>query len=262
MGYNYPGTHTDLGNGRGWLDAPAAASIKRIDRAIGHALQITEAGRSFFQQEKHWLKYQRDGYPIALNPNTPSEHQKGKAIDSDEAQNFVAFMEEHGWFRTVYRWVNGKWTLVERWHFEYFINKDKRRFDPATPARRPEEDEDMSIAVHLNGKHFYHIKFGGIKHMNNNTAIQEGFRQGPAHLTMLIVSPDDKWIPLTSREFLEQLDNFHIPRSVVNLDTGFVLDVARATEKNPKGEFVSGGAWEWARAAYANTVAPVPVERY
>lgn len=264
MSYRYPGTQTALGHGRGWLDAAAAASIKRIDLAIGHALQITEAGRSFFQQEKHWLKYRRDGYPIALNPNTPSEHQKGKAIDSDEAQNFVGLMEEHGWFRTVYRWVNGKWTLVERWHFEYFISKDKHRFGPtpaSLPARRPEED-DMSIPVLLNGKHFYHMKFGGIKHMNNNTAIPEGFRQGPAHLTMLLISPDDKWVPLTKKEFLEQLDNFHIPRSVVDLDTGFVLDVSRATDKNPRGEFISGGAWEWARAAYANTLTDKPVARY
>lgn len=132
MGYVYPGVKVDLGHGRGWLDAAAAASIRRIDAALGHPLQTTETGRSFFTQEQHWLKYLRDGYPIALNPNTPSEHQKGQAVDSDEAQKHIALMEEHGWFRTVYRWVNGKWTLVERWHFEYFPAKDKHR--NATPA--------------------------------------------------------------------------------------------------------------------------------
>lgn len=161
MGYTYPGTMTPLGGGRGWLDAAAAASILRIDRAIGHMLQITEAGRSFFQQEKHWLAYLRNGSPIALNPNTPSEHQKGKAIDSDEAQQFVALMEEHGWFRTVYRWMNGKWTLVERWHFEYFIERDKRRFDPApataggTASPVPEEDEDMPKLIRWNELHVF-----------------------------------------------------------------------------------------------------------
>lgn len=146
-GSKYPRSKVDLGGGRGWLTVEAAASIRRIDREIGHRLQVTEAGRSFFQQDEHWRKYLRDGYPIALNPNTPSVHQIGDAIDSDEAQRFVALMAEHGWIRTVYRWVNGVWTLVERWHFEYFIAKDKHRFDP-TPASGgktapavPEEDD-------------------------------------------------------------------------------------------------------------------------
>lgn len=139
-----------LSGGRGWLTAEAAASIHRIDAQIGHRLQITEAGRSFFQQEEHWLRYLRNGYPIALNPNTPSVHQIGDAIDSDEAQRILAVMEDHGWRRTVYRWVKGKWTLVERWHFEYFIEKDNHRFagKPAggastTPvAARPAQSEE------------------------------------------------------------------------------------------------------------------------
>lgn len=137
-----------LSGGRGWLTAEAAASIHRIDAQIGHRLQITEAGRSFFQQEEHWLRYLRNGYPIALNPNTPSVHQIGDAIDSDEAQRILAVMEDHGWRRTVYRWVNGVWTLVERWHFEYFIAKDNHRFDGApsggatTPVTRPNQSEE------------------------------------------------------------------------------------------------------------------------
>jgi hypothetical protein len=148
-GSKYPRSKVDLGGGRGWATKEAAASIRRIDRAIGHRLQITEAGRSFFQQDEHWQKYIRDGFPIAMNPRNdpPSVHQIGDAIDSDEAQRFVALMAEHGWIRTVYRWVGGVWTLVERWHFEYFIAKDKHRFDP-TPASGgktafavPEEDD-------------------------------------------------------------------------------------------------------------------------
>lgn len=133
MAFVYTGKKVDLGSGRGWLDTAPAASVKRIDRALGHPLQITEAGRTWGQQNVHWVHYQRYGSPIALNPNTPSIHQKGWAMDSDEAQRFVAFMAEHGWIRTVYRWVNGKWTLVEGWHFEYFIDRDKHRFDP-TPT--------------------------------------------------------------------------------------------------------------------------------
>lgn len=266
MGYDYPGTHTPLGGGRGWLDAAAAASIRRIDAAIGHMLQITEAGRSFFQQEEHWLKYLRDGYPIALNPNTPSEHQKGKAIDSDEAQNFVGFMEQHGWFRTVYRWVNGKWTLVERWHFEYFIDRDQHRNDP-TPSgsgtKDLEEDEDMSIAVRLNKQHLFHMGFGKIKHLNNDTPIKGNHNVGPATLTMRIVQPDDKWIEMNTAEFEAQLDDFHIPRSVVDTKTGYVLDVSKPEQNGIGGQKVSGGAWDWARAAYQNTLNPAkPLPRY
>ena len=125
-GSKYPRSKVDLGGGRGWLTKEAAASIFRIDRAIGHRLQITEAGRSFFQQDEHWQKY------------------------SDEAQKFVSLMVEHGWIRTVYRWVGGVWTLVERWHFEYFQSRDKHRFDPvpaaggkSAPAIPEEEFMDM-----------------------------------------------------------------------------------------------------------------------
>ena len=148
-GSKYPRSKVDLGGGRGWLTKEAAASIFRIDRAIGHRLQITEAGRSFFQQDEHWQKYRRDGWPIAINPRNdpPSVHQIGDAIDSDEAQKFVALMAEHGWIRTVYRWVGGVWTLVERWHFEYFPSRDQHRFDPnpasggKTAPAVPEEDD-------------------------------------------------------------------------------------------------------------------------
>lgn len=153
-GSKYPRSKVDLGGGRGWLTKEAAASIFRIDRAIGHRLQITEAGRSFFQQDQHWQKYRRDGWPIAINPRNdpPSVHQIGDAIDSDEAQRFVSLMAEHGWIRTVYRWVGGVWTLVERWHFEYFIAKDKHRFDRiptsggSSVAPVPKED-DMPIII-------------------------------------------------------------------------------------------------------------------
>ncbi|MEG2887205.1 MAG: hypothetical protein RR853_08780 [Aurantimicrobium sp.] len=260
MAFTYQGQKVDLDFGRGWLDVGPAASIRRIDRQIGHPLQITEAGRTWLRQNEHWLKYQRDGWPIALNPNTPSEHQKGKSVDSDEAQRIQQIMEDNGWRRTVYRWVNGVWTLVERWHYEYFAHLDKHINDKVPAVQPVEEDEEMSIPVLLNGTHMYHIKFGGIKHLHNNKTVAGYQNNGPAHVTMQMVSSVDKWIPLNSNEFLEQLDNWHIPRSVVDLKTGF--DVSLADEKNPKGKFVSGGAWEWARAAYANTLVEKPVPRY
>lgn len=145
MGYIFPGTRVELGADRGWLDAPAAASIFRVDRAIGHPCQISEAGRTWDQQMRFWRIFQSGGN-IALHPDTPSEHQKGKAVDSDELQRFIALMEDHGWRRTVYRWVNGVWTLVERWHFEYFEHLDNHINDPlpgSTP--NPSEEGDMLI---------------------------------------------------------------------------------------------------------------------
>lgn len=125
MAFVYTGEQVNLGFGRGWLNRAAANSIRRIDARIGHALQITEAGRTWAQQNAHYQHYLKYGSPIALSPNAPSLHQRGNAIDSDEAQRIHALMEEHGWRRTVYRWVNGKWTLVEPWHYEYFPEHDR-----------------------------------------------------------------------------------------------------------------------------------------
>lgn len=139
---------TDIGAGRGWLNASAAASIRRLDALLGHPMQITEAGRTWDQQNAHWQHYLKYGKPIANRPGT-SLHESGLAIDSDEAQRFVARMAEHGWVRTVYRWVNGKNTLVEPWHFEYRIANDQHRNDPvpgpsggAQPETPTQKDED------------------------------------------------------------------------------------------------------------------------
>ncbi|QIG57881.1 lysin A [Microbacterium phage PauloDiaboli] len=112
----------DLGGGRGWLNDGPAQSLWRIDGALGHRMQITEAGRTRAQQQAHWDRYQKYGSPIAARPGT-SLHEKGSAIDTNEGQNHVALLQSHGWRRTVYR--NGK--LVEPWHFEYFANEDRYR---------------------------------------------------------------------------------------------------------------------------------------
>lgn len=148
MAFTYTGEMVDLGFGRGWLSRPAAESIRRIDRQIGHPMQITEAGRTWGRQDEHWRKYLRDGWPIALNPDTPSEHQKGLSIDSDEAQRIIAILEDHGWRRTVYRWVRGLWTLVEPWHFEYFAHLDNHR---STSGGGATQGDDMPSEDWLNG---------------------------------------------------------------------------------------------------------------
>lgn len=175
MAYVYPGAKVDLGAGRGWLNTPAAASIRRIDRQIGHAMQITEAGRDWAQQNKHYQHYLRYGSPIALNPDTPSIHQKGAAIDTDEGQQFNARMEENGWKRTVYRYVNGKWTLVEPWHYEYFPENDRHINDGGeTPAS---EMEDDMIRIQAPGRGIaligpgYYRPLGNDEEVNNSGPI-------------------------------------------------------------------------------------------
>lgn len=163
MAFTYTGQKVDLGFGRGWLNTAPAASIRRIDRQIGHPLQITEAGRNWEQQNKHWLHYQRYGSPIAIAPWVPSEHQKGLSIDSDEAQRIIGILEDHGWRRTVYRWVNGKWTLVERWHFEHFTHLDNHRYDPEpTPAPAPAETgaDDMRVVEDGKGQQMFMDELG------------------------------------------------------------------------------------------------------
>lgn len=167
-----PRSKVALSHGRGWLTAESAASIHRIDREIGHPLQITEAGRNWDEQNEHWLTYLRVGYPIALHPDAPSVHQEGDAIDSDEAQQILGVMTDHGWIRTVYRWVNGVWTLVERWHFERFPDKDNHRNDPApsgagaTPSTFEEDDMIAArITDHSGVKHHAIIGNGYLRHL-------------------------------------------------------------------------------------------------
>lgn len=150
MAFTYTGEYVDIGFGRGWLNRPAANSLRRIDAQLGHAMQVTEAGRYRFQQQAHYDHYLRYGSPIALHPDTPSLHQVGNAIDSNEAQRIVAILEDHGWRRTVYRWVNGVWTLVEPWHFEYFEHLDNHRHE-GSPAGAEEDDmtpdQDRALAA-------------------------------------------------------------------------------------------------------------------
>ena len=123
---------TQLSDGRGWLNAPAAASLARVDASIGHPLQITEAGRSKAEQRAHYdryMRYLRGGpwAPLAAAPGS-SPHEFGNAIDTNE--RLVALLAAHGWSRPL---------KSEPWHFVYNPNNDRHRFDPA-PAGQEEDD--------------------------------------------------------------------------------------------------------------------------
>lgn len=134
----------DIGHGRGRLAPHAAASLRRVDAALGRPLDVNEAWRSPEQADANYAAYQRylnggPWAPIAL-PSWASVHCAGEAVDTDDGYNSwaIGILNDHGWFTTVYRWVNGVWTLVEPWHFEYFIDRDNHRYSGA-PAGGEED---------------------------------------------------------------------------------------------------------------------------
>lgn len=135
---------TQLTGGRGWLTAPAAASLARVDADLGRDLDINEAGRSWAQQNAHYqryLTYIAGGAwaPIALAPGS-SIHEFGRAIDTDDHVHHTALLNEHGWRQTVYR--NG--VLVEPWHFEYDDTRDQHRTSGAGGGNTMAQDDSKT----------------------------------------------------------------------------------------------------------------------
>lgn len=121
---------TDIGHGRGWLAAPAAASLARVDRDLGHPIQITYAGRSRAEQQRLRDLYLAGKGSYAAPPGS-SPHETGIAIDTDDRP--IAILAEHGWYRPL---------ANEPWHFLYRLTQDKHRNAPATGAGK---DDDMSL---------------------------------------------------------------------------------------------------------------------
>lgn len=124
----------DIGHGRGRLAPSPARSIARVDDAIGRPLDINSAWRDPDAQQKLYDAYRRylnggPWAPIALPPSQ-SIHCRGFAIDTDDS-GLRAILNKHGWYQTVFRWVNGVYTLVEPWHFEYDARRDQHINDPA-----------------------------------------------------------------------------------------------------------------------------------
>lgn len=125
----------DLGGGRGWAAPDAAASIIRVDAQLGRTLQITEAGRTYERQAKlraDW-EQRKPGAAFALPPDPPegpSEHQSGEAIDTDEwvNANVVRVLNDNGWFQTAIK-------RGERWHFDYFRDRDNHLEDDMPTAQ-------------------------------------------------------------------------------------------------------------------------------
>lgn len=166
----------DIGGGRGRLAPAAAASLARVDRdmrsAFGRAADINEAWRSPADADENYRKYLRylsggPWAPIAL-PGDKSVHCFGEAVDTDDTSDAqMRIWNDHGWYWTVYR--DGK--LVERWHLEYFANRDNHRNEGASAStgdaatfNQSEEDDMSTILLRIDGGTSYTIEpFRGIK---------------------------------------------------------------------------------------------------
>lgn len=160
-------TRVYLSGGRGWLVADPAASVARIDTALGRLLDINEAGRTWDQQNKFYQAYLaylngKPWAPYALSPDAPSIHQLGGAVDTDDHVHHTALLNEHGWFQTVF-WPDG--SLREEWHFEYFKGRDKHIND-APPVQESEDEDDM-LALRIktgSGTHLATLGVGVFRH--------------------------------------------------------------------------------------------------
>ena len=143
----------DIGHGRGRLAPDAARSLARVDAARGRPSDVNSAWRDPKLQQQlrdAYEAYLRGGpwAPIAFTPDT-SIHCRGYALDTDDhSPADVRLWNDHGWFQTVYRWVGGKLTLVEPWHFEYDRTRDRHLHDPAPkpePAHTRKAHKDMPV---------------------------------------------------------------------------------------------------------------------
>lgn len=155
-----------LNGGRGELNDAAAASIHRVDRQIGRLLQITEARRPLWLQEQYWDEYQEylnggPWAPIAAYPSPDAPHIRngGEALDTDD--RITRVLNENGWFHTVY---DGDGNLVEPWHYEYFIDRDQHRFDPAPSAIDLSQEDEMKL-IRWNGRHVFGIAKEAVYHV-------------------------------------------------------------------------------------------------
>jgi len=248
MAFTFSGEMVDLGGGRGWLDRPAADSVFRIDRQLGHLLQITDAGRTWGQQNVEFQTYLRVGYPIALDPDTPSIHQRGAAVDSNEAQRILAIMADHGWYRTVYRWVNGVWTLVEEWHFEHSPERDNHINDPAAPAAQiPSEEDDMLALRIKDGAGRSHLAALGV-------GVFRHFIEGDnPEWVKNVIRSDDAWVDVPLPQLPALLRTYGCDLQIWDVrDSAFVvLDPLDNTVR-------SGNMWSAANAARAK-LTPIQV---
>lgn len=142
-----------LSGGRGRLAPKPAASLARIDKALGRPADVNDAWRSPAQADANyaaWIAF-RDGYgppaPFAL-PAKDSIHCRGYAVDSDDWYHAdrAAVWRDHGWRQTARYPDQPK--KDEPWHGEYFEEYDNHKNDSSgsVPAPAPDESEEDDMA--------------------------------------------------------------------------------------------------------------------
>jgi hypothetical protein len=132
----------DIGHDRGWLAPAPAASIARVDRALGHPQPINSAGRSDADQQDLIDRYNR-GEPGIYQPAAvgTSPHNRGVAIDIPNPREAEPLLNEHGWWRPLPK--------SDPVHFLYSASRDQHIHD-LDPTPIPQEDTDM-IAIRQTG---------------------------------------------------------------------------------------------------------------
>ena len=125
---------TTLAGGRGWLDAPAAASLARMDADYGGRLPTTSTGRLRWEQEEAYRKYLAGGSYAAKPGQSP--HEFGNAVDfhNHAWMWLLAHAEDHGWYLTI---------KSEPWHRVYYQNRDNHL--GGSPAGIPQKGFLMTL---------------------------------------------------------------------------------------------------------------------
>jgi hypothetical protein len=125
-------------------DPDAAASMRRLEAALGRPHDCNSSYRDYLEQLAMWEAWEaweagrgpKPPHSRAIHPDV-SMHCRGLADDTDDwtTPGYIALAAEHGWIRTAAH------DPTERHHFEYQPHRDQHRNDP-TPAD-PEENEEM-----------------------------------------------------------------------------------------------------------------------
>lgn len=136
---------TQLSGGRGWLNAPAAASLERYEQDHGEQ-PVTSAGRSEAEQQSLIDRWDQGGVynrpPYLYEPKRPAwagTHVSGNALDVSNHREFAANAAAYGW------WQPYSWDVV---HFEYDPARDQHinEAPPAAPgAESPPMEDDVTI---------------------------------------------------------------------------------------------------------------------
>lgn len=141
-------TPTTLSAVRGWLDAPAAASLARMDAARGRPLRTNSTGRTRREQQEAYEKYLNGG-SFAAKPGS-SPHEYGNAVDFHITE--WAWLLEHGqaygWYLTI---------KSEPWHRVYYASRDTRPSNQPTGIEedemtREQADEALALLRGMNAK--------------------------------------------------------------------------------------------------------------